>query len=136
MRWSYKPALRRHLFALSSVLITYHSSCPFSFREAEPPINSFNRGICPIIAKLFLRRRAVEGLLKKNKHLPTLHSAMGWGKYGYINQMVKLASHRFQGIAGRSNIERPTPNAEWEKMKKQNWHLDSLFIFLYTPILK
>jgi len=42
---------------------------------------------------------------------------MGWCKYGFINQMVKLASHRFQGIAGRSNIERPTSNVEWEKIK-------------------
>jgi hypothetical protein len=31
--------------------------------------------------------------------------------------MAKIASHRFQGIAGRSNIERPTSNVEWEKMK-------------------
>jgi hypothetical protein len=35
--------------------------------------------------------------------------------------MVKLASHRFQGIAGRSNIERPTSNFEWEKMNKQTY---------------
>jgi hypothetical protein len=33
--------------------------------------------------------------------------------------MVKLASHRFPGIAGRSNIERPTSNFECERMKKQ-----------------
>jgi hypothetical protein len=46
------------------------------------------------------------------EHPPAMHSAMGWCKYGYINQMVKLASQRFQGIAGRSNIERPTSNAE------------------------
>ena len=35
-----------------------------------------------------------------------MHSTMGWCKHGYINQMVKFASHRFQGIAGRSNTER------------------------------
>jgi hypothetical protein len=52
-----------------------------------------------------------------------MHSAMDWCKYGYINQMVKLASHRFQGIAGRSNIERPTSNVEWEKMKKQTYDI-------------
>ena len=34
--------------------------------------------------------------------------ALVWCKHVYINQIVKFASHRFQGIAGRSNIERPT----------------------------
>jgi hypothetical protein len=38
---------------------------------------------------------------------PAMHSAMDWCKYGYIYHMVKLALHRFLGIAGRSNIERP-----------------------------
>ncbi len=79
-----------------------------------------NWSINPISAKLFLRRGTVEGLLKKkDEHPPAMHSAMGWCKHGYINQMIKLASHRFQGIAGRSNIVRPTSNVEWEKMKKQ-----------------
>jgi hypothetical protein len=44
-----------------------------------------------------------------------MHSAMGWCKHGYINQMNKLASNWFQGIAGRSNIERPTSNFKCEK---------------------
>jgi hypothetical protein len=43
---------------------------------------------------------------------PAMHSALGWCKYGFINQMVKLASHRFQGFAGRSNIEGPTSNLQ------------------------
>jgi hypothetical protein len=51
-----------------------------------------------------------------------MHSALGWCEHRYINQMVKLDSHRFQGIAGRSNIEHPTPNFEWEKMKKQTYN--------------
>ena len=42
----------------------------------------------------------------KDEHPPAMHSAMGWCKHGYINQMVRFASQRFQGIAGRSNTER------------------------------
>jgi FPC/CPF motif-containing protein YcgG len=38
-----------------------------------------------------------------------------------MNQMVKLASHRFQGIAGRSNIERRMK----KKMKKQKNKLEA-----------
>jgi len=41
----------------------------------------------------------------KNERPPAMHSSFGWCKYGYINYNVKLDSHRFQGIAGRSNIE-------------------------------
>jgi hypothetical protein len=69
------------------------------------------------------RRGTVEGLLKKDEHPPAMHSAMGWCKHGYINQMVKLASHRFKGIAGRSNVQhrilQRRTSYEWEKMKKQ-----------------
>gem|GEM_PF-5605143 len=36
---------------------------------------------------------------------PAMHSALAWSKRRYINQMIKFASCRFQGIAGRSNIE-------------------------------
>jgi hypothetical protein len=50
----------------------------------------------------------VEGLLKKDEHPPAMHSALGWCKHGHINQMVKLDLLRLQGIAGRSNIKRPT----------------------------
>ena len=32
--------------------------------------------------------------------------------------MIDLDLHRLQGIAGRSNIERPTSNVEWERIKK------------------
>jgi hypothetical protein len=52
------------------------------------------QGRAGISAKLFLRRGTVESLLKK------------------------------KGIAGRSNIERPTSNVEWEKMKKQTYDLE------------
>ncbi len=75
--------------------------------------------LCPIGAKLFLRRGTVEGVLKKDEHPPAMHRAMGWCKHGYINQMLKLASHRFQGIAGRSNVQPRLGVVEWEKMKKQ-----------------
>ena len=43
-------------------------------------------------------------IIWENEHPPAMQSAMGWCKHGYINQMVELASHRFQVIAGRSNI--------------------------------
>jgi hypothetical protein len=36
-----------------------------------------------------------------------------------MNQMVKFASHRFQGIAGRSNIERRTSNNVFCLFKKR-----------------
>jgi hypothetical protein len=36
-----------------------------------------------------------------------MHSALAWCKRGGINQMIKLAAYRFQGIAGRSNVEHP-----------------------------
>jgi hypothetical protein len=38
--------------------------------------------------------------------------------------MVKLASHRFQGIAGRSNIERPTSNFEGGIMNEKTYDLE------------
>ena len=44
----------------------------------------------------------------KDEHLPAMHSALGWNSHLFIRHMVKFAPHRFQGIAGRSNIERPT----------------------------
>ncbi len=65
-----------------------------------------------------------------------MHSAMGWCKHGYINQMAKLASHRFQGIAGRSNIQRPTANVEWEKMKKQTYDLEERLLEYSVRIIK
>ena len=60
----------------------------------------------------------------KDEHPPAMHNAMGWCKHGYINQKDKLATRRFQGIAGRSNIERPTSNIEWKKMNKQTCDLE------------
>ncbi len=54
--------------------------------ESEIPQEAGQRSIS---AKLFLRRGTVESLLKKNEHPPAMHSAMGWCKHGYINQMVK-----------------------------------------------
>jgi len=51
--------------------------------------------------------------MEKDERPPAMHSAMGWCKHGHVNLMVKFAPHRFQGIAGRSNIERPTSNVEW-----------------------
>ena len=68
---------------------------------------------------------------KKNEHPPAMHNAMGWCKHGYINQMDKLASNRFQGIAGRSNppeadrhrtLQRRT-SVEGEKMNNQTYNL-------------
>ncbi len=44
-----------------------------------------------------------------------MHSAMGWCKHGYINQMDKLALNRFQGIAGRSNTQHRMLNEKKEK---------------------
>jgi hypothetical protein len=35
--------------------------------------------------------------------------------------MIKFASYRFQGIAGRSNIERPTSNEKGEVPYFNNW---------------
>jgi hypothetical protein len=61
---------------------------------------------------------------------------MDWCKHGYINQMGKLASHRFQGIAGRSDIERPTSNVEWEKMKKQTYDLEERLLEYSVRIIK
>jgi hypothetical protein len=77
-----------------------------------------------------------EGLLKKDEHPPAMHSALGWCKHGYIFQMFKLDSHRFQGIAGRSNIERPTSNVEWEKMKKQTYDLAESLLEYSVRIIK
>jgi hypothetical protein len=34
-----------------------------------------------------------------------MHGAVAWCKRGDINQMIKLAAYRFQGIAGRSNVQ-------------------------------
>jgi hypothetical protein len=48
-----------------------------------------------------------------------MHSALGWCEHGYINQMVKLASNQFQGIAGRSNVQSRLGVIEVEKMKKR-----------------
>jgi hypothetical protein len=42
---------------------------------------------------------------EKNKHPPAMHSPRGWCKHGRVNQMVKIAPHRFQGIVGRSNVQ-------------------------------
>ena len=82
----------------------FSGECNYQIKiESEIPLEAGQRSIS---AKLFLRRGTVEGLLKKNEHPPAMHSAMDWCKHGYINQMVKLASHRFQGIAGRSNTEK------------------------------
>jgi hypothetical protein len=50
--------------------------------------------------------------------------------------MVKLASHRFQGIAGRSNIQRPTSNVEWEKMNKQTCDLEERLLEYKLRIIK
>ncbi len=50
--------------------------------------------------------------------------------------MNKLASHRFQGIAGRSNIQRPTSNVELEKMKKQTYDLEQRLLEYSVRIIK
>jgi four helix bundle protein len=50
--------------------------------------------------------------------------------------MVKLASHRFQGIAGRSNIERPTSNFEGENMNKQIYDLEERLLEYSVRIIK
>jgi hypothetical protein len=50
--------------------------------------------------------------------------------------MIKFASYRFQGIAGRSNIERPTSNVEWEKMKKQTYDLQERLLEYSVRIIK
>jgi hypothetical protein len=48
-----------------------------------------------------------------------MHGAVAWCKRGDINQMIKLAAYRFQGIAGRSNVQPRLGVDEWEKGKKQ-----------------
>jgi hypothetical protein len=65
-----------------------------------------------------------------------MHRALAWCKHGYINHMIKFASYRFQGIAGRSNIERPTSNVEWEKMKKQTYDLQERLLEYSVRIIK
>ncbi len=50
--------------------------------------------------------------------------------------MSKFAPYRFQGIAGRSNIERPTSNLEWEKMKKQTFDLQDKLLGFSMKIMK
>ncbi len=65
-----------------------------------------------------------------------MHSALAWCKREYINQMIKFASYRFQGIAGRSNIERPTSNFEWEKMKSQTYDLEDRLLEYSVRIIK
>ena len=52
-----------------------------------------------------LSRVEVGKVKKKSEYPPAMHSALGWCNHWIINQMVKFASHRFQGIAGRSNVE-------------------------------
>jgi len=67
---------------------------------------------------------------EKDEHPPVMQSAMGLCKHGYINQIIKFASHQFQGIAGRSNVQHrmmnkkpelltpyPMPNAFTEERK-------------------
>ena len=39
------------------------------------------------------------------EHPPAMHSDLGWYSHLFTRQMVKFAQHRYQGIAGRSNIE-------------------------------
>jgi len=45
-----------------------------------------------------------------------------------MNQIIKFASHQFQGIAGRSNVQhrilQRRTSYEWEKMKKQTYDLE------------
>ena len=65
-----------------------------------------------------------------------MQSELGWFKHGYIKQMLKFSSHRFQGIAGRSNIQRPTSNVEWEKMKKQIYDLEERLLEYSVRIIK
>ena len=93
----------------------------------------------------------------KNEHPPAMHSAMGWCKHGYINQMLNWPHTGFKALrAGRTpachasqttmadqchladtrryfakttqghcgQVERPTSNVEWEKMKKQTYVLE------------
>jgi hypothetical protein len=50
--------------------------------------------------------------------------------------MIKFASYRFQGIAGRSNIQRPTSNVEWEKIKKQTYDLEERLFEYSVRIIK
>jgi hypothetical protein len=45
-----------------------------------------------------------------NEHSPAMHSILAWCRYGCKDQMAEFASPRVIGIAGRSNIERPTSN--------------------------
>jgi hypothetical protein len=44
------------------------------------------------------------------EHPPAMHRALSWRNHLFINQMVKFASHRLQGIAGRSNAQHRTSN--------------------------
>jgi|GEM_PF-5465778 len=52
----------------------------------------------------------------KVEHPPAIHDALALCKRGYINQLTKFASFRFQSIAGRSNIERSASNVEKRKI--------------------
>jgi hypothetical protein len=65
-----------------------------------------------------------------------MHRALAWCKHGHINQRIKFASYRFQGIAGRSNIERSTSNFEWEKIKKQTYDLKDMPLEFSMKIMK
>ena len=38
------------------------------------------------------------------EHPPAMHIVLGWHWHRYIHQIVRLISHRLQGIAGRTNI--------------------------------
>ncbi len=50
--------------------------------------------------------------------------------------MIKFASCGLQGIAGRSNIERPTSNVEGEKLKKSTYDLEERLLEYSARIIK
>jgi hypothetical protein len=58
----------------------------------------------------------------KDERPPAMHSAVAWCKRGDINQMIKLAAYRFQGIAGRSNVQRRTSNNDLASLRRLKPH--------------
>jgi hypothetical protein len=81
--------------------------------------------VSPTAGRRILYFRVTSLIEKKtNERPPAMHRSLGWRKQGYINQKFHLDTHRFQGIAGRSNTEsrqgvkRPTSNMVFCQLKK------------------
>jgi hypothetical protein len=66
------------------------------------------------------------------QHPPAMQSAFGWCLHRYINLMVEFNSHRYRGIAGRSNVQRRTSNNDVAPLR----NLISFvlpFLLLFSP---